>query len=469
VNTYALFAEHFLNLTNASGGAGVIVPTGIATDATTAPFFGHLVTSSRLAGLVDFENSQPMFPGVHRSFKFTLLTLGNSVKEAEFAFFLTDPVQLEDPRRRFTLSPKQIAAINPNTKTAPVFRARANADLISSIYDRVPIFMDETRGEAGNPWRASFMRMFDMSNDSHLFRTAEELKEDGLVRDGTNWVGENGRRYVPLFESKLFGFFNHRRTSYGDRDERGHRVLPEATLTQLQDPNYEPTVYYWVPENELMSQIPETLNSFCMFSNKVMGVSNERTMIVLPHYLAAGGDSVLYVFSKSKAEFYTAMIANFASIVNDFVVRNKTSGVNITFFLIQQLPIIPPSAYSEADLAFIVPRVLELSYTSHSMAPFARDLGYEGPPFAWDEDRRAQLRAELDAWYALAYGLTRDELRYVLDPKDVMGEDYPSETFRVLQKNEIAKYGEYRTQRLVLAAYDALVAGGMRPRTEGYK
>ena len=72
-----------------------------------------------------------------------------------------------------------------------------------------------------------------------------------------------------------------------------------------------------------------------------------------------------------------------------------------------------------ADLAFIVPRVLELTYTSHTMAPFARDLGYNGPPFAWNEDRRAQLRAELDAWYARAYGLTRDELRYILDPADV--------------------------------------------------
>ncbi len=141
----------------------------------------------------------------------------------------------------------------------------------------------------------------------------------------------------------------------------------------------------------------------------------------------------------------------------------------MNFFYVQQFPILPPSAYSDADLAYIAPRVLELVFTSHSMAPFARDMGYEGPPFAWNEDRRAQLRAELDAWYALAYGLTRDELRYVLDPKDVMGEDYPSETFRVLQKNEIAKYGEYRTQRLVLAAYDALVAGGMRPRIEGYK
>jgi hypothetical protein len=101
-------------------------------------------------------------------------------------------------------------------------------------------------------------------------------------------------------------------------------------------------------------------------------------------------------------------------------------------------------------------RVLELTYTSHSMAPFARDHGFNGPPFAWDEDRRAHLRAELDAWYARAYGLTRDKLRYVLDPADVKGPDYPSETFRVLKKNEIARFGEYRTARLVLAAYDQL-------------
>jgi hypothetical protein len=102
--------------------------------------------------------------------------------------------------------------------------------------------------------------------------------------------------------------------------------------------------------------------------------------------------------------------------------------------------------------------VLELTYTSHSMAPFARDLDYRGPPFAWDENRRAQLRAELDAWYARAYGLTRDELRYILEPTDVKGPDSPSETFRVLKNNEKARYSEYRTARLVLAAWDALEA-----------
>ena len=69
------------------------------------------------------------------------------------------------------------------------------------------------------------------------------------------------------------------------------------------------------------------------------------------------------------------------------------------------------------------------------------------------------MRAELDAWYAKAYGLTRDELRYILDPADVMGEGYPSETFRVLKNNEHAEFGEYRTQRLVLEAWDKLERG----------
>ena len=103
---------------------------------------------------------------------------------------------------------------------------------------------------------------------------------------------------------------------------------------------------------------------------------------------------------------------------------------------------------------FVVPRVLELTYTSNSLTPFARDLGYEGPPFIWNEDRRALLRAELDAYYAYAYGLTRDELGYILDPSEVRGHDYPSETFRVLKDNEKKRYGEYRTRRLVLEAWD---------------
>jgi hypothetical protein len=149
------------------------------------------------------------------------------------------------------------------------------------------------------------------------------------------------------------------------------------------------------------------------------------------------------------------------SLVLDFCLRNSLSQPSVPQNVYEQLPVPRPSELmTEACLAFIVPRVLELNYTSRSLAPFARELGYDGPPFGWDEDRRAHLRAELDAFYARAYGLTRDELRYILDPADVKGVEYPSETFRVLKEKEIREFGEYRTRRLVLGAWDRMEADG---------
>jgi hypothetical protein len=165
--------------------------------------------------------------------------------------------------------------------------------------------------------------------------------------------------------------------------------------------------------------------------------------------------------SVSDPRLYPCLIGNLGALVLDYSARQKIGGNHLKFNVFMQLPILPPSAYSAIDISFIMPRVLELTYTSNSLAPFARDLGYNGSPFDWDEYRRAQLRAELDAWYARAYGLTRDELRYILDPADVMGVNYPSETFRVLKTNEMRRYGEYRTARLVLAAWDQLERGNV--------
>lgn len=170
--------------------------------------------------------------------------------------------------------------------------------------------------------------------------------------------------------------------------------------------------------------------------------------------MSACGDKFLLMFSSEPADKCSALYASLNSLVCDYVARQKLGGTSFKYFTMKQIPVLPPSFYSDEQLAFIVPRVLELTYTSHSMRSFASDLSYDGPPFAWDEDRRAQLRAELDAFYARAYGLSRDQLRYVLDPADVKGADFPSETFRGFKKNEIARFGEYRTARLVLQAWD---------------
>jgi hypothetical protein len=148
VNTYALFAELFATMARK---AGVIVPTGIATDATTAPFFSHLIEKQRLAALIDFENREGLFPAVDSRMKFTLLALSDRANSARFSFFLTNTSQISDERRRFSLSPKEIATINPNTRTAPIFRSKADAELTRHIYARVPVLVDDSKAEFGNP------------------------------------------------------------------------------------------------------------------------------------------------------------------------------------------------------------------------------------------------------------------------------------------------------------------------------
>ena len=188
--------------------------------------------------------------------------------------------------------------------------------------------------------------------------------------------------------------------------------------------------------------------------------TDERTLIsaVFP---ISGTDDTLSVMLPIvvKAAYAAALLACMNSLTLDFVAQQKVGGTHIRKFILSQFPVPPPSAFGEVELSFITPRVLELTYTSPSMGPWAKDLGYNGPPSRWDEDRRAILRAELDAYIARLYGLSRNQLRYILDPKDSMGADYPSETFRGLQENEHRKYGEYRTARLVLEAWDRLERG----------
>ena len=489
VNTYALFAELFSNL--ARERAGVIVPTGIATDATTAAFFAALVGEGRLAKLVDFENSAPLFGGVHRSYKFCLLTVGRNEVTARFAFFLTDPAQLAEPERNVTLSPDQIALINPNTRTAPVFRSRADAELTAKIYANAPVLIDETKGPEGNPWGVSFGRLFDMSNDSGLFRTARQLADAGFVRDGTDWVRSGHRpeqgvlsvegtdsaslplaggearaaRYVPLYEAKMGDFFDHRAGSYGHRgDKRGHRVLPETILDEHQDFNFEPVPFYWVAFKDVRARLHDAgwQRKWLFGFKNVTATTNARTFVcnALPEWGLGNSMPAILPSEKLDAAAVLGLISNMSSIGFDYVARQKVGGLNLNFFYVMQFPILPPAFYTSLRISFLIPRALELSFTSYALAPFACDLGHNGPPFAWDEQRRARLRADLDAFYARAYGLTRDELRFILDPADVMGPDYPSETFRVLKEKEIRQYGEYRTCRLVLAAWDRMEANG---------
>ena len=204
----------------------------------------------------------------------------------------------------------------------------------------------------------------------------------------------------------------------------------------------------------------------------ITNAAAERTVIasVVPRVGVAHTMPLLW--TRQPPAQQAALLANWNSMVFDYIARQKVGGTHLTYGYLKQFPVLPPECYLVADLAFIVPRILELTFTAHALQAWAEDLAAYDPrraveratPFSWNPERRAQLRAELDAYYARLYKLTRDELRYILDPADVMGADYPSETFRVLKKNEINEFGEYRTRRLVLEAWDSLAAGTISPQ-----
>ena len=185
VNTYAVFTEVFVRLLRPSGRSGIVCPTGVATDDTTKNLFGYLSSNGRIASLIGFENEAFIFPGVHHSFKFCALTMTGSsaISEmADFVFLCRYFADVEDPRRHFQLRGEDISLLNPNTRTCPVFRTRTDAELAKSIYQRVPVLMNEATSE--NLWGVSFLRMLDMANDSGLFRTRGQVEREGYALHG---------------------------------------------------------------------------------------------------------------------------------------------------------------------------------------------------------------------------------------------------------------------------------------------
>jgi len=462
VNTYALFAELFLNLLSAKGRAGIIVPTGIATDDSTKVFFDALVSGERLASLYDYENREGLFPAVDSRQRFCALTLSSGIDSVDFVFFATNTGHLGDDRRHFSLSSVDIARVNPNTKTCPIFRSKIDAELARKIYAQVPVLIDEARGDAGNPWRIQFSRMFDMANDSGLFHSSARFLEMGARADDNKWIDHEARRWIPLYEAKMANFFDHRATSYETRgDTRGYRVLPPTSEADHRNPGYVVMPFYWVPQDEVDRRLHEKGWTFDWLIGwrDITSATNERTTIpgLLPR-VGTGDTFLLMLPGSDDTRKIAALFGNLNALIFDHVARMKVGGVHMKYHVMKQIAALSPDAYDETSLNFIATRVLELVYTASDLRSFGGDLGYTGDPFPWDPARRAVLRAELDAYYAKLYGLTRDELRYVLDPADVLGEDFPSETFRVLKNNEIREFGEYRTRRLVLEAWDRLIA-----------
>jgi hypothetical protein len=425
------------------GRVGVITPTGIATDSFTQAFFQAMVDRCSLVSLYDFENRKGVFPGVHRSHKFSLLTLSGDarpVDEAEFVFFAVDVVDLEDAEKRFTLAPDDFALLNPNTRTCPVFRTRRDAEITKAIHRRVPVLVREGDPN-GNPWGFKGQLMFMMNTDSHLFRTREELEAEGFTLEGNHFVrGED--RYLPLYEAKMGGFFDHRAADVVISASAAIRQAQPSALTRREhsDPARVAMPRYWVAETEVNDRTATT--GSLLQVRDLTSPTNERSVIPFVSPRVGVGHTSWLVELEASTHEIGLVTAALSSLVLDFVARQKLGGLHLSKFFIQQLPI--PLRQPTSDLVARI--VLELTYTAWDLAAFAAGLGYQDPPFRWDEERRLVLRAELDALMFRLYGIERDDVDYILD------------TFPIVKRKDEAAFSEYRTKRLILERYDAMTA-----------
>jgi hypothetical protein len=461
VNTYSIFAETFRMLLARDGSAGIITPTALATDKTTSAFFGDLVNGNSLSALHDFVTNPRIWTDVgNRKFRFAVSAIRGRdvpVERIRMSFFSKHPTEVT-PDRVFSIAPQEIRLLNPNTGNCPAFLTRADADLTLAVYRRFPVLIRDDSPE-GNPWGVSFLAMFHMGAHSELFHERHEV--DAITDDGWKLTTADGD-YVPLYEAKLLWHYDHRLSSYalraaGSRDTE----LPRLTDAMHDDPNAEAGPRYWIQERRVVERLDKRWDRDWLFGwRNFTGPALMRTLVpaVLP--VAGIGDSFFLVLPDEPSKAFL-LHANFSSLACDFVTRQKLTGANLKYFVLKQIAVPDPSSFDrptawkpELTMAdWIRPYVLELSYTSHRLRPYAEELGDDGPPFRWLPERRAVLQAELDGAFMHVYGLQRREVEHVLG------------TFRTLRTYEEKLYGEYRTQRLVLDAYDRMAAAA---RGEGH-
>jgi hypothetical protein len=440
INTYAIFTDLIAQLISLNGRAGIIVETGIATNDGTKDLFGYLVESKRLAKLIDFENREKLFP-IHSSFRFCLLTITgekNTQEEAELLCYATNMQHLQEKSRYFSMSKKDFNLVNPNTKTLPSCRNKKEKDILIKIY--------QNSTSINNAYKSLKLKtMFNMSTDSKLFRTLNQLKKQEYVLDSNYILRVNEEKYLPLYEAKLFHQYVFYYATFEGINEKDMKSGQKTNIVENRN-NKLTLPRYWI--NQVY--VDKFNKNICWKHKWYLGIrriaraTDERTTIasILPEY--AGGHSISYL-SGINIEECICIIALFNSFIFDFISRLKVGGINYDNWIIYQQPVITLSTIKKSGFfEKIKSNVLKLTYYNEIMKPFAEDSGYFGSPYKYDENERFKLKCELDAIYGKLYGITKEEFDYIL------------ETFPIVKQKDIEKYGNYKTKETILNYFDKL-------------
>jgi hypothetical protein len=377
--------------------------------------------------------------------KFCLLAIAGAPRPAgktsRFVFFAHSVAELEEPERLIELTDRDFLRMNPNTKTAPIFRSRRDAEITRRVYERVPVLIREGPPEE-HPWGVKLSRMFDMTNDAHLFRTRSQLEQEGFRLTGNIFSKKTGT-FLPLYEGRLGHQFNHRYAS------EPNGTMKEFSEEELRNPEKLGEPQYWVEQKDAVAYFngrQYACKKAVLGFRRIARNTDERTCIAT--ILPWGALSYGWILSLGPAANDLLLLCGiYNSFAFDYLLRNSLSQPSIPQGTIKQIPAIVPSVLSKAppwakvNVRWYLDRLLELVYTATDLSGFAVECGYTGQPFTWDPERRFSLHCELDAAFFHLYGIDADDADYIL------------ETFPIMKRHDEAEFGEYRTKRVILERF----------------
>jgi hypothetical protein len=458
LNTYRVFTELASLLLGFSGRAGLVVQTGIATDESGKELFDHLLATNRLVQFLDFENRHQFFQSVHPQFRFCLLTIGSPNKEgsALFGWLLHGLEELDIPGRLVRLSASDLLLFNPTSKTCPVFVSERDLAVSRIIYQNSRhVFINENQRFC----QVKFLgEVFNLTRDSKYFFAQGSVKDQNVL---------------PLYEAKYIHQFDHRFATANNGS------VGDSTNQQKLLSDFSPTTTKVVSASEVRTRFHKRgiTTEWLLGFRDISSGTNERTAIMAAFPMSAVGNSINLVLGLQPSEAIS-LLANVNTFAFDYCCRQKVSGTHVNIWIFKQLAVIPAERYlqptpwlsdpltinihSSTLFDWILPRVLELSYTAWDLESFATDSGYDGPPFRWNDERRFLLRCELDAAFFHLYLENEavwakqldSAVKSVITPREIV--DYIMETFPIVKRKDIENFGEYRTKLAILEIYDEM-------------
>ena len=358
--------------------------------------------------------------------------------------------------------------MNPNTLTCPIFRSQRDGDLAKGIYKHVPILVDENRKQGGNPWGIKFLRMFDRTNDAGLFGDGKAWEKKGYKLAGNSYVKKD-KRALPLMEAKMIRDYDHRAScvTMSAKNAYMNYDAEPASLVDYQNPEFLPIGRYWVAEEDIAARAPGSLAIAAIGFHDIARANDTRTMVASLVPFAAYSNTLPLIVNHGDQRWrrFCCLAGNLNGYPYDFLVRQKANNAHLNFFIVEQLPTLPPEAYAdkcpwskkETLEEWISDRVLKLTCTAEDMLPLAKACDFKGSRgdgmHIWKEAERAEIRAELDAAYFHLYGIPRDDAEYILSTF--------SNTGLVPEENRGAQqflWSPGSTGQMVLDALDRLVA-----------